>query len=81
MPFIHFNFLLVAGFGYGIGEVVSRSVNRKRGKWLALIAGVAVVGSYLICLFSPWGLWLGRFGIFDPLAVALGVYLAVNRVR
>jgi len=81
MPFIYFNFLLAAGFGYGIGEVVSLSANRKRGKGLALIAGIAVVVSYLVCIFSPWGVWFGRFSLLDPLAVALGVYLAVTRLR
>ncbi len=81
MPFIYFNFLLAAGFGYAIGEVISRSVNRKRGRGLALIAGVAVVTSYLVSIFPPWGLWVGRFSMFGPLAVALGVWLAVNRLR
>jgi len=79
MPFIQLNFLLAAGFGFGIGEVISRSVNRKRGKWLAAIAGIAVVISYLVTVFPPWG--VGRFGLLDPLAVALGVFVAVMRVR
>lgn len=81
MPYLEFNFLLAAGFGFGIGEVISRSVNRKRGKGLAFIAGATLVGSYLVSLFSPWGLWLGRFSPLDPLAVALGVYLATTRLR
>ena len=81
MPFIYFNFLLAAGFGYAIGEVISRSVNRKRGRGLALIAGVAVVASYIVSIFPPWGLGLGRFSLFGPLAVALGVWLAVGRLR
>ena len=81
MPFSYFNFLLAAGFGYAIGEVISRSVNRKRGRGLALIAGVAVVVAYLVSIFPPWGLWLGRFSLFGPLAVALGVWIAVNRLR
>ena len=81
MPVIYFNFLLAAGFGYAIGEVVGRSVNRKRGKGLALIAGIAVVIAYLISIIPPWGLGVGRFSIFGPLAVALGVWIAVNRVR
>ena len=81
MPFSYFNFLLAAGFGYAIGEVISRSVNRKRGRGLALIAGVAVVVAYLVSIFPPWGLWVGRFSLFGPLAVALGVWIAVNRLR
>jgi len=79
MPFIQLNFLLAAGFGFGIGEVIGRSVNRKRGKWLAAIAGIAVVISFLVAVFPPWG--VGRFGLIDPLAVALGVFIAVIRLR
>ena len=81
MPFIYLNFLLAAGFGYAIGEVISRSVNRKRGRGLALIAGVAVVVAYLVSIFPPLGLWVVRFSLFGPLAVALGVWIAVNRLR
>jgi len=81
MPVIYFNFLLASGFGYAIGEVIGRSVNRKRGKGLALIAGIAVGIAYLISILPPWGIGVGRFSIFGPLAVALGVWIAVNRVR
>ncbi|UCD53822.1 MAG: hypothetical protein JSU76_02625 [Dehalococcoidia bacterium] len=77
----YFNFLLAAGFGYAIGEVISRSVNRKRGRSLAFIAGATMVISYVISIFPPWGLWFGGFSPFGLLAVALGVYLAVSRVR
>ena len=48
MPFFFLNFLLAAGVGYAIGEVVSLSVNRKRGTGLAVIAGIAVAISYLV---------------------------------
>ena len=81
----YFNFLLAAGFGYGIGEVVGRSVNRKRGWWLAFIAGAGVVAGYLISVFPPWGLGFWWFSIpglvIDLLAVALGVWIAVSRVK
>lgn len=81
MPFSYFNFLLAAGFGYAIGEVISRSVNRKRGRGLAFIAGVAVVVAYLVSIFPPWGFGRGGFGLFGLLAVALGVWIAVSRLR
>ncbi len=59
-PVIYFNFLLAAGFGYAIGEVVGRSVNRKRGKGLAIIAGIAVGIAYLISVIRPGGSgWCG----------------------
>jgi len=37
--------------------------------------------SYLVYMFPPWGVWFGRFSFLDPLAVALGVYVAIVRVR
>lgn len=85
MLFIYLNFLLAAGFGYAIGEVIGRSVNRKRGRGLAIIAGASVVLSYVISVFPPWGLgfwWFSGLSLaLSLLAVALGVYIAVTRVR
>ena len=78
LRFFYLNLILAAGAGYVIGEVISRSVNRKRGTGLAVIAGSALVISYLVSIFSPWGL---HFGLFDILALALGIFLAVNRLR
>ncbi|TET68813.1 MAG: hypothetical protein E3J40_00480 [Dehalococcoidia bacterium] len=80
VPFFFINLLLGPGVGYAIGEVVSLSVNRKRGKGLAAIAGVAVVISYLVSIFLPLGLFFG-FHLFDLLAVALGIFVAVTRLR
>lgn len=76
--FFLLNLILAAGAGYAIGEVTSLSVNRKRGTGLAVIAGSALVISYLVSIFSPWGL---RFGFFDLLALALGIFVAVTRLR
>ena len=67
----YFNFLLAAGFGYAIGEVVGRSVNRKRSRGLALIAGTGVVLSFIISIFPPWGVWLTWFSA-PSLAVGPG---------
>ena len=80
VPFFFLNILLGAGVGYAIGEVVSISVNRKRGKGLAAIAGVAVAISYLVSTFLPLGLFFG-FHLLDLLAVALGIFVAVTRLR
>ena len=76
--FLFLNLILAAGAGYAIGEVISLSVNRKRGTGLAVIAGSALMASYLISIFLPWGL---RFGLFDLLALALGVFVAITRLR
>jgi len=87
LPFILLNLLLGAGVGYAIGEVVSLSVNRKRGKRLAAIAGVGVAISYLVSIFLPWGFPLGFFHlslfriVIDLAAVALGIFVAVTRFR
>ena len=85
VPFIFLNLLLAAGAGYAIGEVVSLSVNRKRGTGLATIAGIAVAISYLVSLFLPFaplGFTFSLFHIlFGLLALALGIYVAVTRLR
>ncbi len=82
LPFIYLNLLLAAGVGYVTGEIISRSVNRKRGTGLAVIAGITVVSCYLVAVLAgillPWGL---RFGLFDLLSIAVGVFMAVNRLR
>ena len=78
---VHFfllNVILALGVGYAIGEVISRSVNRKRGTGLAVVAGLAVTISYLVSIFLPWGF---GFRLFDLLALALGILIAVNRLR
>ena len=75
---VYLNLLLAPGAGYAIGELVSLSVNRKRGTRLAVVAGIAVVISYLTSIFSPWGL---SFGVLDLLALALGIFIAVSRLR
>ena len=73
-----FNLLLAPGVGYAIGEVVSLSVNRKRGTGLAIVGGIALVVSYLVGVFSPWGL---SFRFLDLLALALGIFVVVTRLR
>jgi len=75
-PFL--NLILAAGAGYAIGEVIGLSVNRKRGTGLAIIAGIAVAISYLVSILLPWGF---GFRLFDLLALALGIFVAVTRLR
>ncbi len=78
VPFFYFNLLLAPGVGYAIGEVISLSVNRKRGTKLAIVAGIAVAISYLVSILVPWGF---GFRLFDLLALALGIFVAVIRLR
>jgi hypothetical protein len=76
--FFIFNIVLAAGVGYAVGEVIGLSVNRKRGPKLAVIAGFAVAISYLVSILAPWG---PGFQLFDLLALAVGIYVAVTRLR
>lgn len=75
--------LVIAGaLGYAIGELVSLSVNRKRGTGLAAISGAGVVVSYLVTILLRGYFPSGLLNIgYDILAVALGIYFAANRLR
>ena len=67
---------------YAIGELISRSVNRKRGVTLAWIAGGAMVVAYLI---SGGFLHLFSYNfisvLFSLLFLAVAVYTASSRLR
>lgn len=73
-----FNFLLAAGVGYAIGEVISLSVNRRRGLGLQVIGGFGVALSYMVAKLSPWGV---VFSFYDLLVLAVGIFVAVSRLR
>jgi hypothetical protein len=86
LPFRFFSLIIGAGVGYAIGEVVSLAVNRKRGVWLAVMGGAAVVIAYGITYLVDFF----RFGfvvfdvyrlVFVLVAIGLGVFMAVNRLR
>ncbi|OGO31299.1 MAG: hypothetical protein A2Z29_08865 [Chloroflexi bacterium RBG_16_56_11] len=82
IPFFYLNLLLAGGIGYAIGEVVSLSINRKRGRWLAATGGAAVVVSYLVSIFTFGGIPSSAFWIvFDIVSIGVGIYTAVNRLR
>ena len=87
--FVNFNFiglpyfasLIGVAIGYGAGELISRSVNRKRGTGLAWIAGFSVVGAFWVSWRLALFLGLPSFGPLVLLFVGFGVYTAVKRVR
>ncbi len=91
MRFFFLNLILAAGAGYAIGEVISLSVNRKRGTRLAIVAGSALVASYLVSLWFVSFLFGVPFSLVLPLSpfniifalvsIALGIYVAVTRLR
>ena len=75
--------LVAMGIGYGVGELISLAVNRKRGTGLAWIAGGSVVAAYLISrllLVIIFNVTFS-FNIIGLLFIGIGVYMAVQRVR
>lgn len=79
-----FNFLLAAGVGYAIAEVLSFSVNRKRGQVLQTIAGVCVVVSYVVGnvgLSAGVVTFFAGFSLYDLLVLAIGIFVAVTRLQ
>jgi hypothetical protein len=79
VPFVgFFNFIIGGAVGYGIGEGISFAVNRKAGPPLAVIGGLAVVVAYIISAFTFFGL---LFSPFDIIAVIVGIFVAVARLR
>jgi hypothetical protein len=82
IPFFSLNLLLAPGAGFAIGEVVSLSVNRKRGTGLAIVGGIAVAISYFVTFLFPGGLPLSLFNIlYHLIALGLGIFVAVTRLR
>ena len=82
ISFFYLNLLIAAGIGWVIGEVTGLAVNRKRGLWLAVIGGAAVVLCYaadvFIFGFMP-GIGLGL--AVDIVSVIVGISTAVSRLR
>jgi len=89
IPSLYILWLLIGvGIGYAIGEVVSFSVNRKRGLGLQAIAGTSMIASYIIrsliesLVKTPHIGFLDSFvDVYGLIALALGIVLAVSRVR
>jgi hypothetical protein len=79
VPYISFfNFIIAAAAGYGIGEGISLAVNRKAGNGLAVIGGAALVLSYIISRFI---FGFGFISLFDIIAVIIGIFVTVTRLR
>jgi len=80
--FFYFSILIGLGVGYAIGEIISRLVNRKRGRGLQVIGGACVVVSYIISnLFHAIPFLALFFSLSGLLAVALGIIIVVIRLR
>ena len=85
IPLGGFFWLLIAlGIGYAIGEMVSLSVNRKRGLGLQVIAGISMVVSYIIRGLVETKLIAfldSLLSVYGLIALALGIIIAVSRLR
>lgn len=73
-----FNFLIAAALGYAAGEVISLSVNRKRGIGLAVIGALSVSASCFIGILSST-VW--SFGILGIAAAVVGSFVSIARLR
>ena len=82
LPFFFFlRLLIAAGVGYAIGEVISRSVNRKRGTGLAIVSGACATLSFAIANV-PFILGAGLSSVlFGLLVLAVTIFMAVFRIR
>ena len=70
--------LLIIPFGFISGDLISRSVNRKRGTLLASIAGATVATTFVIGLQLP-GLFISPF--YGVLATLAAIFLAIQPLR
>ena len=66
--------IAIVGLGYLIGEGISASVNRKRGRNLKFVAGGSMFAAFVVI-----AIFTASLSVFDLLALALGIYVAVNR--
>ena len=72
----------LAGLGYTIGELVSKSVNRKRGTALQYVAVSGVAAAFLTSLIvSVAIIGYPLSAIWALIGAAVGGYLAVSRFR
>jgi len=76
--FFYFSILIGLGVGYIVGEAISRSVNRKRGRGLQMVGGICVGVSYVISNLFHMALFFSLSGL---LALVLGIIIAAIRLR
>ena len=72
------NILLAAALGYGTGQIVSLSANRKRGLPLKIVASISVLIAYIMGNYVaiPFHFIL-NFNLMNLIAIAIGIYMAV----
>ena len=74
------NLILIAGYGYVQSEIISLSTNRKKGKSLVIVGIIGIATCY--CIFIALTIITSiYFNIFDCLAMIIGIYLLITRLR
>jgi hypothetical protein len=76
LSYLSFYLVLAAAAGYAMGELISLSVNRKRGPVLQAIAASSMALSFAIGY-----LFLDSFSLYHVLGLTLGIAIAVVRLR
>ena len=72
---------LALGIGYAIGESVSLATNRKRGAVLQGIAAAGVVTAYFVHNLLHGSGLIPRDDAFGYVTVAIGIIVAIGRLR
>ena len=75
LPIPYVPTILIAALGYGIGESVSLSTNRKRGMRLKLVSGTCMLIGFTIITWAT-GVTLAPINL---MAGAIGFYLALMK--
>ena len=79
VPFLGLlSFIGLGGIGYLVGEAISISTNRKRGKGLQIVAGGETCISYIFINLLGISLFNSLYAL---LAMGVGVYIAITRLR
>jgi len=82
IPFAGFFVLIIgAALGFAVGEAISYSVNRKRGRGLQVIAGVSVLVAFIVRGILEYGVdFQAMFtSVYGVIALAIGLVVAVSR--
>jgi hypothetical protein len=81
-PFVGlFVFLLAAGLGFLMAELVGRATNRKRGYSLQLIAGLGILLAYFVRNLLLRGVPMLIGDIYGYIAVAIAILVAISPLR
>lgn len=83
-----YTLFLSFAYGYAVGEAILRVANRKRGRKIEVIAGLAIVAGALGARIVTWGTGqcFGNLVLLMPsplflAAVAISVLSAISRIR